>query len=167
MIHGPLGWAHVLSAGITLLAGLWIFLRPKGGSAHRCLGYIYAVAMLTMLATALSIYQLTGSFNPLHGFAILSTLQLGRGLFHAVARWPKRTWLDMHYVWMSWSYIGLCAALVAESATRVLIPYLRDKYGLRSFGWFWALVGIASVVVVGVGQALMRRNRKLVKGFMH
>lgn len=120
--------------------------------------------MFTMLITALSIYYLTGSFNVLHGFAIISTIQLCRGLYHSIFRKPKGKWLDLHYRWICYSYIGLCAALVAESSTRVVMPYLRDQYGVTSFTWFWAIVGIATFVVVCVGDFLMKRNRAHLTG---
>ena len=158
MIHCVVGLVHVIAAVSALLSGLVIFLRKKAGTLHRFLGYVYSLSMLVMLMTALSIYRLSGSFNLLHGFALFSTLQLGRGLYHAVTRKPKGGWLDAHYQWIISSYIGLRAALVAESATRVIMPYLYDQ-GVRSFGWFWGIVGTATFVVVWVGQILMKRNR--------
>ena len=164
MTHSTIGLVHFITAGTTLLIGLLIFLRPKGGRLHKMLGYVYSVSMLTMLVTALSIYQLTGSFNLLHGFAILSTLQLFRGLYHALTRKPKGTWLDSHYIWICGSYIGLCAALVAESSTRFIMPYLRDHLGFDSLGWFWVIVGIATFAVVSVGQFLVRRYRSKLTG---
>lgn len=165
MIHSATGLIHLITALTALLIGLVIFIRPKGGSLHKILGYVYSTSMFTMLITALLIYHLTGSFNFLHGFAILSTLQLVRGLYHAILRKPKETWLDFHYLWMSYSYLGLCAALIAESATRILIPYLQNSYGVRSFGWFWGIVGIVMFAVVGVGQFLIKRNRAHLTGY--
>ncbi len=100
MIHSAVGLIHVIAAVISLLSGLVIFLRKKAGALHRFLGYVYSLAMLVMLLTALSIYQLSGSFNLLHGFAIISTVQLGCGLYHAVSRKPKGAWLDSHYRWI-------------------------------------------------------------------
>lgn len=163
MFHSDIGLVHVIAAVIALLSGLLIFLRKKAGAVHRFLGYVYSTSMLVMLATALSIYQLTGAFNLLHGFALISTAQLGKGLYHAITRRPKGAWLDSHYQWIIGSYIGLCAALVAESATRFIMPYLHDHYGVQSFGWFWAVVGIATFLVVWVGQFLMNRNREILK----
>ncbi|MBI2808684.1 MAG: DUF2306 domain-containing protein [Planctomycetes bacterium] len=165
MIHNEIGLVHVISAVVALLVGLWIFLRPKGGTLHRVLGYVYVVSMFAMIITAFLIYQLTGSINLLHGFAVVSTIQLGRGLYHAISRRPKGAWLDAHYRWISYSYMGLCAALVAESATRVVMPYLHDYHGIRSFGWFWVIVGIVSFAVVYVGLFLMQRNRERLTGY--
>ncbi len=158
MIHSAVGLIHVIASVVALLSGLVIFLRRKAGALHRFFGYVYSLSMFVILGTALSIYRLNGSFNLLHGFALISSVQLGRGLYHAVSRKPKGAWLDSHYQWIIGSYIGLCAALVAESATRVIMPYLYDQ-GVRSFGWFWGIVGAATFVVVWVGQILMNRNR--------
>jgi uncharacterized membrane protein len=163
MIQSAVGLVHVVTAVLALLAGLAIFLRKKAGPLHRFLGYVYSLSMLVMLVTALSIYQLTGSFNLLHGFALISTATFGRGLYHAVSRKPKGAWLDAHYQWIIGSYIGLCGALVAESSTRFIMPLLRDHYGLHSFGWFWVVVGVATFVVVWVGQVLMNRYRGILK----
>ncbi len=165
MIHSAIGLVHTLAAVLSLLVGLSIFLRPKAGRLHRTLGYVYSAAMLTMIVTAFSMYQLTGSVNLLHIFALISSIQLSRGLYHAIARKPKGGWLVIHYDWMSGSYIGLCAAFVAETSTRVVMPYLREHHGVESFGWFWVIVGVATFVVVAVGQSLMRRNRTIVQGY--
>ena len=84
-IHSTVGLVHTIAAVLALLVGLLIFLRKKAGALHRFLGYVYSLSMLVMLMSALSIYRLSGSFNLLHGFALFSTLQLGRGLYHAVS----------------------------------------------------------------------------------
>ena len=165
MIHSTLGLVHLTTALAALLLGIPIFLRPKLNTTHRVLGYVYSVSMATMLITALSIYYLTGAFNFLHGFAILSSIQLSKGLYHAIARQPTGAWLAFHYRWMTWSYTGLCAALIAESSTRILMPYLRDHHGIRSFGWFWGILAVATFVVIAAGQYLEKRNRGILKGY--
>ena len=101
----------------------------------------------------------------LHGFAILSSIQLGKGLYHAISRKPTGAWLAFHYRWMTWSYTGLCAALIAESSTRIVMPYLRDHHAVRSFGWFWGILAAATFVVVATGQYLEKRNRGILKGY--
>ena len=162
MIHSTFGLIHTLAAITALLAGLLVFLRPKAGTLHRRIGYVYSAAMVIMIATALWIYQLTGSFNLLHAFALVSTVQLSCGLYHVIARRPRGAWMKAHFEWMCGSYIGLCAALVAETSTRVLMPWLHDR-GVRSFGWFWAIVGAVTFAVVWAGQVLMNRNRGILQ----
>ena len=97
MIHSAMGLVHTVTAVLALLVGVLIFFRPKASRLHRMLGYVYSASMLTMLVTAFLIYRLTGSFNVLHIFAVISTATLGRGLYHAITRQPKGAWLDPHY----------------------------------------------------------------------
>ena len=165
MTHSTLGLVHLVTALAALLVGVPIFLLPKLNTTHRVLGYAFSFFMATMIVTALSIYVLTGSFNLLHGFALLSAFQLGKGLYCAIARKPTGAWLAFHYKWMTWTYTGLFAALVAESSTRILMPYLRDHHGVRSFGWFWGIVGAVTFLVFSTGQYLEKRNRGILKDY--
>src|SRR5688500_7496183 len=124
MIHSATGLVHTIAAVIALITGVVIFLRPKRGRFHRSIGYIYSVSMIILIVTAFSIYRLTRSFNILHIAAVISSVTLGLGLFAARTRKPSGFWLERHYHWMAWSYIGLFAAFLAETATRVVVPYL-------------------------------------------
>ena len=45
------------------------------------------------------------------------------------------------------------------------MPYLHDDLGVRSFGWFWVIVGIVTFIVVAVGQSLVQRNRARLTGY--
>lgn len=163
MIQSTTGLIHTLAAFVALLAGAIIFFGPKGTTLHRVIGYIYVVAMLTVLASAFLLYRLTGSFNFLHVFAIIATPPLLIGLASAAFRRPPKVWLERHYHWMSWSYIGLVAALAAETSTRLIIPYLREQFGVRSRALFWLLVFGMTGVVSAVGAVLVRRNQRLTK----
>ena len=78
--------------------------------------------MVGVIVTAFSIYDLTGQFGPFHAAAAVSAVSLAGGLYHVLGRQPKYTWIEWHAHWMSWSYIGLIAALTAESATRLIMP---------------------------------------------
>jgi uncharacterized membrane protein len=165
MIHSVTGLVHTVAALIALVVGVVIFFRPKATRLHKALGYLYSVSMITLIVTAFSIYRLTKSFNILHIAAIVSAVTLGFGLYHAISRRPKGAWFDKHYEWMSWSYIGLFAAFIAETATRVGMPYLHQNFGIRSFGWFWLLVGIATFAVVYVGAFLLQKNRVILQRY--
>lgn len=146
MFHGITGLVHTIAAFASLLIGAWIFLRPKAGKLHRSFGYAYTAAMSIMIVTAFFIYQLTGTVNFLHILAVVSTLTLARALYCAIRKRPAGRWLEVHYEWMSWSYIGLFAAFIAETATRVALPYLFQHFGQRAIGWFW---GIVILVIAG------------------
>lgn len=157
MTHSLLGTIHLFSAFASLVLGAAVLFRPKGGGLHWFLGYAYALGMLTVNGTALAIYRVNGRLNLLHLFALLSLFTLIAGLVIAIRRRPAGRWLYLHYRCMGWSYIGLTAALVAESSTRAALPWLRSR-GYSSLGLFWVIVGIATAMVCGVGARLLRTS---------
>jgi uncharacterized membrane protein len=163
MIQSTTGLVHTLAAMCALLTGIVIFFRHKATSFHRALGYLYSISMSVMLVTAFLTYHLTKSFNFLHIFAIAACPPLILGFWAAFRR--HTGWLAKHYHWMCYSYIGLCAAFVAETATRIVMPYVVAHYQIRSMAWFWIVVGICAVGVFHVGTWLMERNKKLVATF--
>lgn len=124
MIHDFTGLVHTTSAFAAMAVGAIIFLRPKRGTFHRSLGYIYCVSMAVVIGTSFAIYRLTGTFNALHGAAIAGCVSVGFGFAHALLRRPRGQWYVWHYYWMSWSFIGLLAAFVAELSTRVAMPII-------------------------------------------
>jgi uncharacterized membrane protein len=116
----PIGKSHVLTAIIALIAGVVLFRSYKGTIRHKWVGYIYVISMLVMNVTALSHYTLTGGFNMFHAFAIFSTATIvpATWLILAAKKTGKKAYYMGHGITMSWSYFGLFAALVSESATR-------------------------------------------------
>jgi uncharacterized membrane protein len=151
----PTGQVHVASAIVALVAGAWIVWRPKGTATHRRIGWLYAASMLTLNVTALMIYRLTGTFGPFHVAAIFSLATLIIGIVPAWRRRPVRTWLDQHYFWMTYSYLGLLAATVAETATR--IPALQAFAGGPTLA-FWTVVAVSSLAVFVVGGRIIRQR---------
>lgn len=158
MIHDLTGLIHTVTAMLAMAIGAVIFLRPKGGSRHRKLGYVYSTAMVVMLITAFMLYRLTGGFNALHIAAIMSSITIAFGLKFAIRRRPAHGWYFFHYLWMSWSYVGLLAAFVAELSTRVAMPLVVEKFGPESRTVFWIIVGFASALVIFTGSRLINRH---------
>jgi uncharacterized membrane protein len=165
MIQSTTGLIHTLAAICALMVGIVIFTRPKATFFHRTLGYVYSISMVVMLVTAFFIYHLTKSFNFLHIFAIVSCPPLALGFEAAFNR--RSGWLARHYHWMCYSYMGLCAAFVAETTTRVVMPYLVSRYHIRSMALFWIIIGVCSWVVFYAGRRLMERNKSLIPKFQH
>jgi len=152
----PLGQVHLLAALIALASGAWVLLRRKGTARHRQVGWLYAASMLALNVTALFIYRLTGTFGPFHVAALISLATLLAGVVQARRRLRgDRNWLPRHYFYMTWSYLGLVAAAVAETATRV--PALQAVAGGPTAA-FWTAVVVASVAVFAVGATLIRRK---------
>ena len=141
-----LGTIHLLTAIAALISGAVVGFARKGTRSHRRVGWIYFVSMVLLNGTAFFIYGLFDGFGPFHFAAIVSGVTVLLGFIAAFWRWPKKTWVAGHAYWMAWSYVGLCAAAVSEVSTR----YLHMNFGLT--------VGIATLVVVGIGSRIIKRH---------
>ncbi len=138
---------HIGCAISALILGLCVLLVRKGTRIHKQLGYAYFFNMLGLNISALFIYQLTGHFGPFHGAALASLLTLIAGFVPAYRRLPRERWLEFHYEFMNWSYVGLIAAGVSEAATR--LPSAP----------FWPAVIVSMVAVFLLGGILISRGR--------
>jgi uncharacterized membrane protein len=161
-----LGAVHLTSAIASLGTGAAVLLlTTKGSRRHRLAGWAYAVSMLVLNITALMIYRLFGGFGPFHVAAIVSMVTLVLGIVSAIQARRARgrrdpatraRWVERHYYWMTYSYVGLAAAAVAEIVTR--FPATRPRAGQGAM--FAAAVGVASVVVFLVGAYLVKRHAR-------
>jgi uncharacterized membrane protein len=152
----PFGQVHFLTAIVALASGAWVLLRRKGTARHRQAGWLYVASMLALNVSALWIYRLTGTFGPFHFAALISLTTLIAGVVNARRRLRgDRNWLPRHYFYMTWSYLGLAAAAVAETATRV--PALQAVAGGPTAA-FWTAVVVASVAVFAIGAMMIRRK---------
>lgn len=139
----PMGAFHLLLALASLAFGTMVIFARKGTVRHRWLGRCYLLSMLGLNFSALLIYELFGHFGPFHWMALFSLASIMGGYLPVRSRRPY--WRHRHAHMMVGSYVGLVAATVAETASR--IP-----------GWsFGASVIISSVATVVVGIALMQR----------
>lgn len=72
---------HAYAAFAALVLGAVQLLRPKGGGAHRALGYAWVALMLAIAVSGLFIHEirLIGPFSPIHllSLVILVTVPLG------------------------------------------------------------------------------------------
>ncbi len=138
---------HLWSAIFALVFGLSVFFVRKGTRLHKQLGYAYFFNMLGLNISALFIYQLTGNFGPFHISALASLLTLIAGFVPAYLRQPRKGWLDLHYEFMNWSYVGLVAAGISEAVTRI------------PSSPFWPAVVGGSIVVFFIGGVLINSLR--------
>ena len=139
---------HILSAISALIFGLCVFLTKKGTRLHKQFGYAYFFNLLGLNISALFIYRLTGHFGPFHAAALASLLTLMAGFTAAYLRLPQGRWLELHYEFMNWSYVGLIAAGVSEATTR--LPSTP----------FWSAVVGGTLVVFLIGGSLIARGRE-------
>jgi uncharacterized membrane protein len=109
---------------LALVLGGWIFLVRKGTRAHAWAGWGYVASMACLNGTALALYNLTGTFNTFHALALFSLAVVAAGVLQVLRRRRWRRWLWRHYQYMTWSYVGLLAAVVNEGFVR--LPALRQ-----------------------------------------
>lgn len=140
------GLFHTLTAVVALASGAAVLLRGKGTRWHRRAGWVYVASMLLLNASAMMIYRLFGGFGPFHVAALLSLATVLAGIVVAVRRRPRGKWIETHYYWMTFSYVGLVAAAFAEVATRVPTAP------------FWPAVVVASVAIIGIGYWMIMRR---------
>lgn len=138
-----LGLSHFFTALLAMTSGAVVVLRPKGTPFHRWTGRVYFASMLAVNLTALSIYDLFNGFGPFHVAAIISLASVLMGVIVAWRRKPRKTWREAHAYWMSWSYAGLLAAAVSETATR----YLALPFGWTVAGATFAVIGISAMII--------------------
>lgn len=134
---------HIAVAITSLLLGAVVLLQKKGGKRHRTLGYLYSAALLLVNLSALSVYEESGGPGPFHILALISLATLGAGFVPAFLRKPKHAWSSLHAYFMSWSYVGLVAAGLAQMATK--LSHLPGAVA----------VGLPSIVVVVAGALLI------------
>jgi uncharacterized membrane protein len=165
-----IGTVHFVASLASLVLGAAILAQgPKGGARHRQLGWTYVTVMLTVNATAFMLYGLFGGFGPFHVAAVISLTGIVAGTLAArsarKARLAKQVFrrshrVEVHYWWMTFSYVGLVAALASEAITR--LPATRAVGG-GAGAMFGAAVGGATALVFAVGSYLIvtRRARVL------
>ena len=166
MIRSLAGLIHTSAAPLALVIGAIIFLRPKLGPPHRRLGYVYSLLMILQLALSFFLFHLTGHFNFLHVFSLVSLPPLVLGFYHAFARRPADRWLEKHFYWMTGSYLGLVSAFLAETSTRLLLPLWIRYFPGSAVTAFWLIVALTSALVLAGGIFLQRRNRPITARYL-
>jgi uncharacterized membrane protein len=138
---------HIATAIVAIVTGLVMLLQVKGKRLHRRFGYLYVASMVTLNVSSFLIFGLTGDFSPFHVAAFLSLATVIAGFLPVYRRRPVDGWLEMHFQFMAWSYIGLLAAAASEIAVR--IP--------KSPFW-WAVI-VSSAVIIMAGAMILAHNR--------
>ena len=101
---------HTALGVIALVSGAWNLLARKGTGRHRVVGWVYAGAMAGLVGTSFSIFELFGGFGPFHAMSIVSGGTLALALYFPLRRGRYENWLEHHYMWITWSYVGLVMA---------------------------------------------------------
>jgi uncharacterized membrane protein len=142
-LQHPIGLAHLITALSAILIGALVVLSKKGTRKHRWLGRGYVGMLVAVNISAFLIYELFDGFGLFHWMALFSLLSVLAGYIPARSRQPG--WKIQHAYFMSGSYVGLVAALAAETLTRYIsLP-------------FFAAVATVSISVIVLGVLLMFR----------
>jgi len=155
----PTGRFHLLFSLVAVALGAIVVFLPKGTRWHRTLGHGYVWCMVGVVGTSFAMYGLTGRVTPFHGAALVAGLTVVGGMWSALGRRPRGGWIEAHARWMAWSYVGLLAALVAESLTRFAMPALRSVLETNDlWSLFWTLVAVGSFGTFGLGAWVIRKR---------
>lgn len=145
IVHSPTGLLHLAAACLAMLLGAAVLFLPKGTRLHKRIGYAYALAMLTVNATAFAIYYLWGRFGVFHWFAVLSTGTLLAGMLPMFLFRNRLKALGWHLGFMYWSVIGLYCAFVAEVLVRMPHELFRGNFALAINLSVFSLMTLGSV----------------------
>ncbi|WP_299821232.1 DUF2306 domain-containing protein [uncultured Pontibacter sp.] len=148
-VNSALGWFHLIVALLAMVAGAFVLATKKGTEKHKRMGYSYVIAMALVCTSALGIYNLTGRFGLFHIMAVISSLTLALGMVPLLVKSMPLKYKAVHLWFMYYSVLGLYAAFASELSVR-----LPDKP-------FFAMVGIATVIVFGLGTAFILKKEKV------
>ena len=116
-----LGGLHIAAACATLVIGPVVLVGRKGGTLHVALGRVFVALLLLVNVPVLFLYEATGRPGPFHVLAVVSLATTGLGWLSVRrasrgARSGAR--IEAHAVLMTWSWIGVVTAGLAQLANR-------------------------------------------------
>lgn len=112
-----LGTAHVAAASVAIALGAVVLTRSKGDSVHVLLGRVYLAAMVVVLVPVLFLYDESGRPGPFHALAVVSLVTTGLGW--SAGRERARSAVGRHAALMTWSWIGVVTAGLAQLANGI------------------------------------------------
>ena len=107
-------------------------------------GRVYVLCMLAVNIAALVTYQQTGEFGAFHVMAVASLLTLAAGFVPFLLGFRGAKHVERHAYFMSWSYVGLVGAGLAQLANRLLPT------------WRGAVLVVSGLVVIIGGAGVHR-----------
>jgi uncharacterized membrane protein len=111
------GALHVGAACVALALGVSVLVRRKGDASHVALGRLYLAAMLAVNLPVFFLYDATGGPGPFHVLALVSVMTTALGwLIVKRGRTPRA--LEAHAALMTWSWLGVATAGLAQAANQ-------------------------------------------------
>jgi uncharacterized membrane protein len=146
----------------SLLFGGAVVGMRKGTLPHRVAGWLYVVAMLLLCVTSFWIYELFESFGPFHACAIVSLVSIVGGMCAPLFRhWIGQAWLEVHYKFMLWSYVGLVMA-TGSHFFEPLVPFLKSTTPLGITGSVVATAVLCWGAPAAIGGVLIYRRKDVI-----
>ena len=148
----PVAAFHTALGTLALATGAAVLARPKGNRWHRVAGRVYVGSMVTLCLASFALRASTPFFQGFGPFHVAACVSLGTVAAGAWVAWRRgANWLEAHYMWMAWSYIGL----VMATGGHVHAPLAE---GLAGAGLARGLAaGVAIGVLWGLPPVLGRR----------
>jgi len=162
---------HTVCGLLALVAGAVVVGAQKGTRFHRAAGWIYVGSMALLCATSFLIYELFESFGPFHAAAVVSSISIVGGIVAPLFRSRiGEAWLEVHYKFMLWSYVGLVMA-TGSHFFEVLGPWFSTYTPLNGLGSLLATTTVCWILPAAVGayfiygrkHAILSRVRSLVR----
>ncbi len=134
-VHSTFGWVHFTTSLVGLVTGAYILLAKKGTKIHKKIGYVFAVSLVLVNASALFIYDFNnGQISIFHYLIPVSLIFLIYGMSPMLRKRRKPNWRNKHIVGMNGAALGLWAAGATEYFVRELSAGLsKNELILYSF----------------------------------
>lgn len=140
---------HTILGFIALGSGAWNLITKKGTNQHRMMGSIYVGSMILLIVSSFWIFELFDGFGPYHAMSLISGATVILAIYFPLRRHKHKNWLEHHYMWISWSYVGLVMATGSHLF----------EYGPA--GWpYWSLILLYWGLPCFIGAILIYGNRK-------
>ncbi len=147
---------HTLFGLGALLAGAWNLLATKGTRRHRLVGWTYVGAMAGLVLTSFAIYDNYGRFGAFHVLSLVSGATLAMAMSYPLFRRNDPSWMESHYVWIGYSYIGLWMAIGSH-----FLQYVPTWPTAIQLLVFWGLpLGIGSALLFGQKRRTLARLQR-------
>ncbi len=153
-----IGGIHSFTAVLALLFGAVVVTSKKGTGKHKKIGYAYVVAMVVLNISAIPLNGLFGGAGWFHLFILMSLPYILIGLYFPIFRRSDPNWKIRHLEMMSYSYVGLLAAFVAELFIRVPLYSGVNNLSIYIMGIF-----VVSGVMGGIGFAIIQKTKRSVQ----
>lgn len=101
---------HTVLGALALATGAWNLMTEKGTKCHRIAGWIYVGSMAGLIISSFAIFELFGNFGPFHIMSLVSGITIALAIYFPLRREHYENWLEHHYMWITWSYVGLVMA---------------------------------------------------------